>query len=83
MIPAILNRSVTLNGESFTIVGVMPRSFFFPQRETEAWVPWAMEPEQASGRGDHYLRLVARLKPDITIERANADLAAIGKRLSR
>jgi putative ABC transport system permease protein len=80
--PSIVNRNITLNGESFTVVGIMPRTFFFPERETELWVPWAMEPDQASGRGDHYLRLVARLKPDVTLERANADLDAIGQRLS-
>lgn len=80
--PSIINRNITLNGESFTVVGVMPRSFFFPLRETELWVPWAMEPEQASGRGDHYLALVARLKPGVSIDSANADLAAIGQRLS-
>jgi putative ABC transport system permease protein len=80
--PSIINRNLTLNGESFTVVGIMPRGFFFPARETEAWVPWAMEPDHASGRGDHYLALVARLKAGVTIERANADLAAIGQRLS-
>ena len=41
-----------------------------------------MEPDQASGRGDHYLGLVARLKPGVSIERANADLAGIGQRLA-
>ena len=41
--PAIINRAVTLNGESFTIVGVMPRGFFFPAREIELWTPWAIE----------------------------------------
>ena len=80
--PSILNRNVTLNGESFTVVGVMPRRFFFPLRETELWVPWAMEPEQASGRGDHYLRLVARLRHGTTLERANAEVSAIGQRLA-
>jgi putative ABC transport system permease protein len=80
--PSIINRNITLNGESFTVVGVMPRGFFFPVRETEMWVPWAMEPEQASGRGDHYLGIVARLKAGVSIERANADLAAIGQRLA-
>jgi putative ABC transport system permease protein len=80
--PSILNRTIALNGESFTVVGVMPRGFFFPVRETALWLPWAMEPEQASGRGDHYLTLVARLKPEITLERANADLTAIGQRLA-
>jgi putative ABC transport system permease protein len=80
--PSILNQNITLNGESFTVVGVMPRGFFFPLRETALWAPWAMEPEQASGRGDHYLGIVARLKPGISIESANADLTAIGQRLA-
>ena len=80
--PSIVNRAITLNGESFTVVGVMPRGFFFPAREIELWTPWAMEPEQKTGRGDHYLRLVARLKPGATLERANAELASIAQRLS-
>jgi putative ABC transport system permease protein len=80
--PSIINRAITLNGESFTVIGVMPRGFFFPEREIELWTPWAMEPEQKAGRGDHYLRLVARLKPGTTVARANADLTAIGQRLS-
>ena len=80
--PSIVNRNITLNGESFTVVGVMPRGFFFPERETELWIPWAMEPEQASGRGDHYLRLVARLKSGATLQQASADVASIGGRLA-
>ncbi len=80
--PSIVNRNITLNGASFTVIGVMPRGFFFPQREIELWVPWAMEPEQASGRGDHYLRLVGRLKSDATMERANAELGSIAGRLA-
>jgi putative ABC transport system permease protein len=79
--PSIVNRNITLNGESFTVVGVMPRGFFFPLRETELWVPWAMEPEQAAGRGDHYLRLIARLKPGATLQQASADVHSIGLRL--
>ena len=80
--PAVLNRNITLNGESFTVVGVMPPSFFFPERETELWVPWAMEPDEASGRGDHYLRLVARLKPGVSREQANAEVESIAARLA-
>jgi putative ABC transport system permease protein len=79
---SIINRPITLNGESFIVIGVMPRGFFFPTREIELWTPWAMEPDQKAGRGDHYLTLVARLKQGTTIERANADLAGIGQRLS-
>ena len=81
--PNIVNRQITLNGESFTVVGVMPRGFFFPEREAELWLPWAMEPEQASGRGDHYLRVVGRLKPGITVERANAVTEALAAHLAK
>ncbi|HEV2836363.1 MAG TPA: ABC transporter permease [Pyrinomonadaceae bacterium] len=80
--PGIINRNITLNSESFTVVGVMPPGFFFPIREAEVWTPWAMEPEQASGRGDHYLRVVARLKPRVTIEGANADTESLATRLA-
>ncbi|HEY8412590.1 MAG TPA: ABC transporter permease [Pyrinomonadaceae bacterium] len=79
---AIINRQITINSESFTVVGVMPPSFFFPQRETELWIPWAMEPEQASGRGDHYLRVIARLKPAVTIAGANAEVESLAARLA-
>jgi len=80
--PSIVNRNIILNGESFTVVGVMPRGFFFPLRETELWLPWAMEPEQASGRGDHYLGLIARLKPGATLQHGNAEVDSIGRRLA-
>ena len=80
--PNVINRQLTLNGESFTIVGVMPPDFFFPVRESELWIPWAMPPEQASGRGDHYLRAVARLKPGVTRERANAEVESVAARLA-
>ena len=80
--PGIINRTITLNGESFTVVGVMPEGFFFPERETELWLPWAMEEGQAEGRGDHYFRLVARLKPGVTREQANAESEAIAARLA-
>ncbi len=80
--PGIVGRNLTLNAESFTVIGVMPPSFFFPVREAELWLPWAISPEEAAGRGDHYLRVLARLKPGITLERANAEVEAIAGRLS-
>ena len=79
---SIVGRSLMLNAESHTIVGVMPPNFFFPVRETELWTPWAMEPEQAKGRGDHYLRVIGRLKPGATIDQANAEVESIAGRLS-
>ena len=81
--PAIVGRNITLNAQSYQVVGVMPPDFFFPEREGELWTPWAMEPDEANGRGDHYVRVMARLKPGVTIEQANAEVEAIAARLSK
>ena len=80
--PKVINRNITLNGESFTVIGVMPPNFFFPEREVELWLPWSMEPGQAEGRGDHYFRLVGRLKQGVTREQANAEAESIAARLA-
>lgn len=80
--PAVVGRNLTLNAESYTVVGVMPPEFFFPEREGELWTPWAMLPEEAAGRGDHYVRTIARLKPGATIEQANAEVESIAARLA-
>ncbi len=79
--PSIVGKKITLDAQSFTVIGVMPRGFFFPNRTTELWTPLAMGPDEAAGRGDHYLRVIARLKPGITIEQANQNLQAIASQL--
>ena len=79
--PAVVGQTITLDAQPFTVIGVMPEGFFFPTRDTELWISWAMEPEEAAGRGDHYVRAVARLKPGVSITAANAYLKTIGKRL--
>ncbi|HEX7296876.1 MAG TPA: ABC transporter permease, partial [Pyrinomonadaceae bacterium] len=78
---SIVGRKITLDAQPFTVIGVMPRGFFFPNRTTELWTPLAMGPDEAAGRGDHYLRAVGRLKPGITIEQANQNLQTIASRL--
>jgi len=78
---SIVGQKITLDAQSFTVIGVMPRGFFFPNRTTELWTPLAMGPDEAAGRGDHYLRVIGRLKPNVTIERASQNLRTIGSRL--
>jgi putative ABC transport system permease protein len=78
----IVGQQITLDGQPFTVAGVMPPGFFFPQRDSELWIPLAMEREQASGRGDHYLRVVGRLKRDVSAERAKVEVDSIAARLA-
>ena len=79
--PAIVGRSIRLNGEPYTVVGVMPASFRMPESGTDFWAPLAFEPEIEKQRGAHYLDIVARLKPGVSVEAANAELRAIAGRL--
>src|SRR6266404_5912058 len=61
--PTIVGRALNLNGEAYTVVGVMPRSFQFPAQRDDLWVPIAFPADEASQRGSHYLEVLARLKP--------------------
>ena len=79
--PQILNREILLNGEKHTIVGVMPASFQFLEREVRMWVPIAFTSEDITNRGGHYLKVIARLKPGITVTQAQADMNAVMARI--
>ncbi|MGO9262886.1 MAG: ABC transporter permease [Bryobacteraceae bacterium] len=76
---AVLGRTVKLNGDPYTVVGVMPSDFAFPAR-AEIWTPLAMNLESWQQRGGHYLGGVARLKPGVPLAAAWADLNAIAAR---
>src|SRR5436305_7096243 len=79
----IVGKAVTLNGESHTVVGVMPPGFQFPSRDDELWTPLAFTTQEATNRNRHYLQAVARLKPGVTVEQAQAEMNTIAARLQR
>ncbi len=64
------------------VIGVAPPSFVHLNRDIDYWVPMQFPPEEAATRGNHFLEVVARLKPDVTVEAADSDMRAIAKRLS-
>ena len=79
----IIGQQLTLNGESYTVVGVMPAHFRFPAREDELWVPIAFTQEEAANRGRHYLQVLARMKPGVALEQAQAEMNTIATRLQQ
>ncbi|HEX6322257.1 MAG TPA: ABC transporter permease [Vicinamibacterales bacterium] len=79
--PDVLGRPTSVNGTPVTIVGVMPPGFAFPGRTVEFWRPMAINQATAS-RGGHFLAAIARLKPGVPIERAQAEIKAISERLA-
>ncbi|HUE21627.1 MAG TPA: ABC transporter permease [Bryobacteraceae bacterium] len=83
--PGILGKAITLNGESYTVVGVMPAAFKFAPfwaTHAELWVPDAFG-DSIHDRGGNHLRVFARLKPGISLDQARAEMATITGRLER
>jgi putative ABC transport system permease protein len=78
----VLGQSVLLNDEPHTIVGVMPPQFNFPSRETAFWAPLRFSPDDMADRGNWFLNAVARLKDDVPLARARAEMSAIASRLA-
>jgi predicted permease len=81
---AALRQTLTLNGEKYTIIGVMPARFTLPAWSATAadiWVPVAWNAEMRAERKNHNYSVVARVKQGVTREAANAELATISRRL--
>ncbi len=79
--PAIIGRAINLDGQSFTVVGVMPGNFQFPKRTDQLWVPMPFTAKEAKQRGNHYLEVIARMKPGISLQQAQAEMTTIAARL--
>ncbi|MBO0857476.1 MAG: ABC transporter permease, partial [Chloracidobacterium sp.] len=75
----VIGRAITLEGESRTIVGVMPNEFRF-HGDTELWLPLALNVTEHRQVGSFRMDVIARLKPGVTPEAARADLSAILRR---
>jgi len=82
--PAIVGKTLTLDGEAHEVRGVMPPGFGFPNGR-DVWAPQAYPPArfEPPQRGAIYLQAVARLKPSVTVEAAQAEMAAIARQLEQ
>lgn len=80
--PKILGHAIELSGQSYAVVGVMPKGFTFPQ-PADFWVPLALSPEAWAAPGNFYLRPVARLRDGVTLAEARAEFSAFAQRIAR
>src|SRR5580658_7754924 len=74
---SVINRVIQVNGSNANIVGIMPQTFSFPPGELdppEIWAPMQLPPPDPKRRGSHYLYLVGRLKPGVSLNRAQDEL---------
>jgi predicted permease len=82
--PAVIGKTVALSGRNYDVVGVMPRDFFFPGRDVQVWVPVAYPPAVfVRNRRPHYLGVIARQRPGISLSRAQQEMDTIARGLER
>jgi len=82
---SIINKTIRLNGESYTVVGVMPAGFQFPGNR-EMWVPLVIDPQKEPWRADRTnrnLSVFGRLKPGISFNQAISDMDTVAQRLEQ
>jgi predicted permease len=77
-----IGQDLRVDGVAYPIVGVMPKSFRFPEDDTRFWVPLAFSEREKSddGRHNNNWSMIARLKPDVPLARAQAEVDAINQR---
>ncbi|MEY2490538.1 MAG: hypothetical protein QOC70_2480, partial [Verrucomicrobiota bacterium] len=80
----VVGRSIQLNGEPYTVVGIAQVGFGLTSK-VEAWTPLAFKPEETANdaRGGHYLNVVGRLRPGVTVTQARAELELLATQLAK
>jgi putative ABC transport system permease protein len=86
--PDIVGKTITLDKESFTVIGILPEKYRFPYNNPplQVWLPLAEDPDfkdLLGRRGAHFLNVVTRLKPGVTLGQAQSEMAALADQLAK
>jgi MacB-like periplasmic core domain len=81
--PGILGHTLHLDNTPYTIIGVMPKDFYFPTREARLWTPMRWAANAFEDRADTYIFPVRRLKPGVSLQQAQAEMRTITAQLAR
>jgi putative ABC transport system permease protein len=81
--PAIVGKQIHLDGKPFTVVGVLPQSFTYPDAKVQLWVTYesGLPPDLLQHHDYHFTRVVARLRPDVSLASALSQVEAVQYRL--
>jgi predicted permease len=79
----VVGRAVRLDGELYTVVGVMPASFDYTRDNEELWVPAAFDAEALANHDKHNLTVFGLLKPNVSVAAASQEAQTIGRELER
>jgi putative ABC transport system permease protein len=83
--PNFVGKVVKLNNNAYTVVGIMPADFDFPMgaEAVEIWTPLTLSPNLLADRANHIVSVVARLKPGVTLQQAQAEMGNIARQLAQ
>lgn len=81
--PAIVGRALNLDGNSYTVTGIMPDTFRFPGAQDEFWAPLRLDAKDQQQRSNHNLACIARLKRSADPRQARSEISFIARRLQR
>ena len=81
--PNVIRRALTINGASYTVVGVFPQSFQFALRPNDLWIPYQPTQNQLTRRPLHGTNLIGRLKPGVDAAQAQSELNVIAARIEK
>lgn len=73
----IIGRTVQIDGTSYAVIGVMPAGFAFPDPKVDGWCPWRPTAAMLTNRAQHFLRVIGRISPSVTLAQARADLERV------
>src|SRR6202011_3336875 len=80
--PRLLGEKISLNGRTYSVVGIMPKDFDYPV-PVELWVPLALTPEEKADRTQLSLQVLGRLRNGVTVDQTGAALASFSRRLEQ
>jgi putative ABC transport system permease protein len=81
--PSVIGKNLRLDGRAYQMVGVMPASFLFPNREVDLWSPVPAGISIGPPRENNWYVVIGRLKPGATVEQARANLTTVQAQLGR
>jgi len=81
--PGVLGRRLLLDGKPYVVIGVMNKGFGYPRAAVQVWTPICFENADFEDRNDNYLRVVAKLRPGVSVAQAKAEMDLISERLRR
>ncbi|MBO0724493.1 MAG: ABC transporter permease [Blastocatellia bacterium] len=76
-----IGQTMTINSETYTLVGVLPQGVEYPDPRIEMWAPLALAPRRLEERGGHFLNVIGRLKAGVSTAAAQAEMNAVARRM--